>query len=153
MPPPPGPAPGPDVQRQPQPAEDNGIKGFDHSGEKLSEADEAALEAVFDSLPGRSFAPAALPLQSAVSDAYIKHLGGLDLPADLILVVDCAHGATAPWAPCCFAAARSTGWAPPPTGPASTWGWAPPTWTTWPSRSGPGAPIWGSPSTATATAA
>ena len=81
------------------PPEDNGIKGFDHSGEKLSEADEAALEAVFDSLPGRSFAPAALPLQSAVSDAYIKHLGGLDLPADLILVVDCAHGATAPWAP------------------------------------------------------
>jgi phosphoglucosamine mutase len=81
------------------PPEDNGIKGFDGSGEKLCEADEAALEVVFDSLPDRSFAPAALPLQSAVTDAYIRHLGGLDLPADLVLVVDCAHGATAPWAP------------------------------------------------------
>jgi len=81
------------------PPEDNGIKGFDGNGEKLSEEDEAALEAVFETLPDRHPAPAELPVQGAVIDAYIRHLGGLDLPKDLVLVVDCAHGATAPWAP------------------------------------------------------
>jgi len=84
------------------PPEDNGIKGFDGSGEKLSEEDEAALEAVFERLPARAAAPAPLPVDEAVTAAYIRHLGGLDLPPELILVVDCAHGATAPWAPLLF---------------------------------------------------
>jgi len=81
------------------PPEDNGIKGFDGNGEKLSEEDEAALEAVFEALPAREHAEAQLPIQEAVTDEYIRHLGGLDLPAGLGVVVDCAHGATAPWAP------------------------------------------------------
>jgi len=84
------------------PPEDNGIKGFDGKGEKISEADEAALEAVFDRLPGRAAAPQELPVQTAVAEAYMAHLGGIDLPDGLKLVVDCAHGATAPWAPLLF---------------------------------------------------
>jgi len=81
------------------PPEDNGIKGFDGKGEKLPEEDEAALEAAFDTLPPVAGLRAALPVQDAVAAAYIQHLGGIDLPDDLSLVVDCAHGATAPWAP------------------------------------------------------
>ena len=81
------------------PPEDNGIKGFDGKGEKLPEEDEAALEAAFDTLPPVAGLHAALPVQDAVAAAYIQHLGGIDLPDDLSLVVDCAHGATAPWAP------------------------------------------------------
>ena len=81
------------------PPEDNGIKGFDGQGEKLPEEDEAALEAAFDALPPVARIHAPLPVQDAVAAAYIQHLGGIDLPDDLSLVVDCAHGATAPWAP------------------------------------------------------
>jgi len=84
------------------PPEDNGIKGFDGKGEKISEADEAALEAVFDTLPARTATPLPMPIQHAVTDAYIRHLGGIDLPPGTRLVVDCAHGATAPWAPLLF---------------------------------------------------
>jgi len=81
------------------PPEDNGIKGFDGKGEKLPEEDEAALEAAFDAIPAVPRLHADLPLSEAVTEAYIRHLGGIDLPDDLGLVVDCAHGATAPWAP------------------------------------------------------
>jgi phosphoglucosamine mutase len=84
------------------PPEDNGIKGFDGNGEKLSEEDEAALEAAFEALPAQPQSPRPLPIQTAVIDAYIRHLGGIDLPDGLGLVVDCAHGATAPWAPLLF---------------------------------------------------
>lgn len=81
------------------PPEDNGIKGFDGQGEKLAEEDEAALEQVFETLPARPWRRPPLPTQDAVMEGYVRHLGGLDLPPDLALVVDCAHGATAPWAP------------------------------------------------------
>jgi len=81
------------------PPEDNGLKGFEGSGEKLSEEDEAAIEAAFEALPApaagaRAFQPCHEP-----TEAYLDHLGGLDLPAGFKLIVDCAHGATAPWAP------------------------------------------------------
>jgi phosphoglucosamine mutase len=85
------------------PPEDNGIKGFDGRGEKLPEEDEAALEAAFEAaaeLPrALAEAPAELPRHAQVAEDYIRHLEGIDLPGDLSLVVDCAHGATAPWAP------------------------------------------------------
>jgi phosphoglucosamine mutase len=81
------------------PPEDNGIKGFDGQGEKLSEEDEAALERAFEALPAQAWRQPPLPVQDAAVEDYVRHLGGLDLPADLALVVDCAHGATAPWAP------------------------------------------------------
>ena len=84
------------------PPEDNGIKGFDGKGEKLSEEDEAALETVFDTLPDQTGPAQPLVIEQAVTDAYLRHLGGLDLPAGVSLVVDCAHGATAPWAPLLF---------------------------------------------------
>jgi phosphoglucosamine mutase len=81
------------------PPEDNGIKGFDGQGEKLPEEDEAALERAFEALPARPWQRPPLPCRDAIMEDYVRHLGGLDLPADLSLVVDCAHGATAPWAP------------------------------------------------------
>ena len=81
------------------PPEDNGLKGFDGLGEKISEEDEAAVEAVFDRTPVLPALPVALPLNRELTQDYIRQLGPLTLPPELTLVVDCAHGATAPWAP------------------------------------------------------
>jgi phosphoglucosamine mutase len=81
------------------PPEDNGLKGFNKQGEKLSEEEEAAIEMAFEAIPdlGR-FDQLPKVCQEPV-EAYLSHLGGLDLPDDFSLIVDCAHGATAPWAP------------------------------------------------------
>lgn len=79
------------------PPEDNGIKGFNERGEKLEEDQERDIEAAYDLLqePTTILVEASsLPLQP-----YLDHLQGLDLPAGFPVVVDCAHGATAPWAP------------------------------------------------------
>ena len=76
------------------PPEDNGLKGFNSAGEKLSEKEERAVEAVFDE------APAPEPHQARTSqeslEPYLGHLEGLDLPGSLKVVVDCAFGATGP---------------------------------------------------------
>jgi len=80
------------------PPEDNGLKGFNGLGEKLSEEDEAALEAAFDLTRPRPARPRRLPLDTAILEDYLTQLGPLELPAGVTLVVDCAHGATAPWA-------------------------------------------------------
>jgi phosphoglucosamine mutase len=85
------------------PPEDNGLKGFDGHGDKLSEKDERAIEAAYDAaaLPAGGVDgqdPVGAPVME-LGEAYLGHLGGLDLPEDITLVVDCAHGATAPWAP------------------------------------------------------
>jgi phosphoglucosamine mutase len=84
------------------PPEDNGIKGFDGLGEKLSEEDEAAVEAAFEALGEIKATRAPLPLDTVLPQEYIHQLEPLDLPADFKIVVDCAHGATAPWAPQVF---------------------------------------------------
>jgi len=84
------------------PPEDNGIKGFNGLGEKLSEEDEAAVEAAFEALGDLQAGPAALPLETTIPQDYIRQLDPLDLPAGFTMVVDCAHGATAPWAPLVF---------------------------------------------------
>ena len=82
------------------PPEDNGIKGFDGQGEKLSEADEAALEGAFQGIPEAPIGSLPdLPLAQEPVEDYIRHLQGMDLPDTFSLVVDCAHGSTAPWAP------------------------------------------------------
>ena len=81
------------------PPEDNGIKGFDGSGEKLTEEDEAAVEEAYEGLAGIRAGRAALPQERAIAEDYIRQLEPLDLPADFSVVLDCAHGATAPWAP------------------------------------------------------
>ncbi|HEU4951569.1 MAG TPA: hypothetical protein VFT46_06440 [Holophagaceae bacterium] len=75
------------------PPDDNGLKGFNGAGEKLSEAEERAIEAAFEA--GAAAAPGGPVDQAESLDPYLAHLGGLDLPADLPVVVDCAHGATA----------------------------------------------------------
>lgn len=81
------------------PPEDNGLKGFDARGEKLSEEDERAIETVFETTPDRSYSVTLpIPCTDPV-EAYCRHLEGLDLPSGFQVVVDCAHGATAPWAP------------------------------------------------------
>ena len=79
------------------PPEDNGLKGFNALGEKLEEEQERAIEDAFDAMqePTTILVDAReLPLQP-----YLDHLQGIDLPADLPVVVDCAHGATALSAP------------------------------------------------------
>ena len=81
------------------PPEDNGIKGFDQLGEKLTEDLELRLEEAFEKA---SVADSSLPLLHSEQDPverYLAHLGTVDLPEGFSLVVDCAHGATAPFAP------------------------------------------------------
>ncbi|HWQ08045.1 MAG TPA: hypothetical protein VN436_03020, partial [Holophaga sp.] len=81
------------------PPADNGLKGFNHLGEKLSETDEGAIEAAFDALAEAAPEAGHHAIQAGPTEDYLTHLGGLDLPPGFKLVVDCAHGATAPWAP------------------------------------------------------
>ena len=75
------------------PPEDNGLKGFNELGEKLEENQERAIEAAFGSLPEPTYLAA--PQESLDLQPYLAHLGGIDLPADFGVVIDCAHGATA----------------------------------------------------------
>lgn len=81
------------------PPEDNGLKGFNSVGEKLSEEEEEAVEAAFEATGPIGPHTVDLRPDAAAVEAYLTHLGGLELPQDFTLVVDCAHGATAPWAP------------------------------------------------------
>lgn len=81
------------------PPEDNGLKGFNGAGEKLSEDEERAVEAAFEATPALDLPPRTWALETALVATYLDHLGGLDLLSELPIVVDCAHGATAPWAP------------------------------------------------------
>ena len=75
------------------PPEDNGLKGFNAGGEKLSEEEEQAIEAAFDA----ALPPAGDPREAAEPlDPYLDHLEGLALPPELGVVVDCAHGAAGP---------------------------------------------------------
>ncbi len=75
------------------PPEDNGLKGFNTLGEKLSEAEEGAIEAAFAQSRTAGGAPRIRP---GSIDPYLEHLEGLDLPPDLSVVVDGAHGASGP---------------------------------------------------------
>ena len=76
------------------PPEDNGLKGFNSVGEKLSEEEERAIEAAFEeeTEPGHE----TIATASEDLEPYLRHLEGLDLPAGLRIVVDCAHGAAGP---------------------------------------------------------
>jgi phosphoglucosamine mutase len=76
------------------PPEDNGLKGFNSEGEKLSEEEELAIEAAFDLPLKPGLETLAMATESL--EPYVRHLEGLDLPADLKVVVDCAHGAAGP---------------------------------------------------------
>lgn len=76
------------------PPEDNGIKGFDHQGNKLPERLELALEKVFDSFGGVQQART-LPLKHGSPTHYIEDHPGLLVPDSWGLVIDCAHGSAA----------------------------------------------------------
>ncbi len=86
------------------PPEDNGIKGFNSIGEKLSEEEELSVEAAFIALEGHTFEKKLTHLQCDASQVqeYVDHLQGLELPEDFKLVIDCAHGATSDLAPKLF---------------------------------------------------
>lgn len=75
------------------PPEDNGLKGFNELGEKLEEEQERAIEAAFETLPEPTTISA--PPEELDLAPYLAHLGGIDLPSDFTVVMDCAHGATA----------------------------------------------------------
>ena len=81
------------------PPEDNGIKGFNRLGEKLEEEEEEAIEAAFKltSAPDSTL-PLLHPAVGPV-ERYVSHLGTVELPDGFPIVVDCAHGATASFAP------------------------------------------------------
>lgn len=75
------------------PPEDNGLKGFNELGEKLEEGQEQAIEAAFEAIPE----PTTISIRPEHLDLgpYLTHLGGIDLPRNFGVVIDCAHGATA----------------------------------------------------------
>jgi phosphoglucosamine mutase len=89
------------------PYQDNGIKVFDHSGFKLPDEQELALEQTIFAIlrEGVDAAPAAyLPVDAGLDAAYVDFLAstisvGLD---GLTLVLDCANGAASEIAPPLF---------------------------------------------------
>lgn len=77
---------------------DNGIKGFNHNGEKNLEKDEAALEAAFNNThidTDCSILQYDILIENSYINAYLQHIGNISLPDNINLVVDCSHGATA----------------------------------------------------------
>jgi phosphoglucosamine mutase len=85
------------------PPEDNGIKFFDHRGQKLSVEKEEAIESCMGELPDSCPVGRVVPLEAAAT-RYAAFLTGtieiddVDLSAHTI-VVDCAYGATCAIAP------------------------------------------------------
>jgi len=91
------------------PFDDNGVKFFNAAGSKLSDAQEAAIEALMDS-PLDVVAPEHLGKAKRVDDAAGRYIESCKatLPlgsslAGLHVVLDCAHGATYHVAPKVFA--------------------------------------------------
>jgi len=87
------------------PPEDNGLKGFDSTGSKLPEETEHAIESAFDAISvanfeasGRQGENLETTIQTQYMDEYVAHLGELQIPDSFPIVMDCAFGATAPWA-------------------------------------------------------
>jgi len=87
------------------PPEDNGLKGFDSKGTKLPEEVELAIESAFIAIPKDKAetydwqrGDCGLPIQPDDMEEYLAHLGGMCIPGSFPIVMDCAHGATAPWA-------------------------------------------------------
>jgi phosphoglucosamine mutase len=75
------------------PPEYNGVKFFDGQGEKLTDADEAEIEALLDAEPAAD--PGSIDRIGVASYSYVEHVleqFGSDL-SGLRVGVDCAHGA------------------------------------------------------------
>jgi phosphoglucosamine mutase len=89
------------------PAPDNGIKFFDHTGHKLPDAIEAAIEAAMDQTPSRQTGSGVgriRTLPAAACQPYLDHLQQSDLSdlKPLRIAVDLAHGAMVELAPALF---------------------------------------------------
>ncbi|MCL1893803.1 MAG: hypothetical protein FWG02_06175 [Holophagaceae bacterium] len=86
------------------PPEDNGLKGFDTNGQKISEEIELAIEDTFMALTDENIGvqeshPAPdIEINPLAMEAYLANLGKIELPDSFPIIVDCAFGATAPWA-------------------------------------------------------
>jgi phosphoglucosamine mutase len=83
------------------PPEYNGVKFFDRDGQKLSDASEEELEALFDRAP---IGGGTVDRVDVATDSYLEHVVerfGSDL-ARLHVVVDCANGAYSGLAPAAF---------------------------------------------------
>ncbi len=98
------------------PFDDNGIKVFGPGGRKLSDADEADIEAAYVAFLGRRPSDPSpetpdgpIAVGTAVSvPSPMDHLALLSQAVDadlssLHVVLDCAHGAAAPWAEAIYA--------------------------------------------------
>jgi phosphoglucosamine mutase len=84
------------------PPEYNGVKLFDRDGQKLTDAAEEEIEALFDA--PFSGDPGQVDRIGVATDSYLEHVVerfGSDL-SDLRLVVDCANGAYSGIAPAAF---------------------------------------------------
>jgi phosphoglucosamine mutase len=84
------------------PPEYNGIKFFDHDGQKLTDASEEEIEALLDAPPAAS--PGEIDRVGVATDSYLEHVlerFGSDL-GGLRIGVDCANGAYAGIAPDAF---------------------------------------------------
>lgn len=87
------------------PYHDNGLKVFDHSGYKLPDDEEHALEQVIFEERGRDrvAAPDALGVEQSLDAQYLDHLAALGPSlTGLKMVVDCGHGAASDLAPALF---------------------------------------------------
>jgi phosphoglucosamine mutase len=84
------------------PPEYNGVKLFDREGQKLSDAAEEEIEALFEAPP--EGAPGQVDHVTVATNSYLDHIVerfGSDL-SGLALVVDCANGAYSGIAPTAF---------------------------------------------------
>jgi phosphoglucosamine mutase len=84
------------------PPEYNGVKFFDHDGQKLTDASEEEIEALLDEPPRTE--RGAVERVEGSADGYLKHVldnFGSDL-SGLRIVVDCANGAMSNIAPEAF---------------------------------------------------
>jgi phosphoglucosamine mutase len=89
------------------PFEDNGIKVFSGDGVKVDDEVEGAIEAIMVRGDAVRELPADVPVRIAdYSDEYLEHLRGILAGAPpmrrLRVALDCANGATAPFAPRLF---------------------------------------------------
>jgi len=85
------------------PAADNGIKVFSQRGEKLSDEEELAIEALLRAEPEPETAPIELTVDPELERRYVAYLidhasRGLEL-GGLRVALDCAHGSGSHYAP------------------------------------------------------